>query len=809
MTRPTHHVRFAGRLFLLLVILLSPAARAASPRLNLITPRGVQRGADRELTFHGSRLGDTQEVFFYQPGLEVKEITKAEDGQVTVNVAVSADCRLGEHVAQLRTATGITDYRIFCVGDRPEVNETEPNSEFDAPEAVTPGCTINGTIENEDVDYFVVSLVKGQRLSAEVQALKLGGPLFDPYLAIIDQRRFELAAADDTPLFGQDSAVSIVAPEDGQYVIQVRDSAYGGGGNHRYRLHVGHFPRPTAVFPAGGPAGTEMTVRWLGDPNGEFEQAIILPTEVDRPFDLRSSDDQGTTPSAMDFRVTSEPNTLELEPNNGPDTATLAERGTSLNGIVQDAGDRDMFKVTAQQGEVLDIECYARRLGSPLDPVIHVRHVNKKHAAGNDDSRGLDGYLRYTFPEEGEYLIDVHDKLNRGGPDFVYRFELTSVQPRLSLGIPRLERNGQYRQTVFVPRGNRFATLLTASRSDIGGEVVLDASQLPQGLSMVAEAMPANANVMPVVFEAAADAPVDGELVSFTGHIPRDEDHVRGVFENQADMVLGPPNNRAYLQRHVNQLAMAVVEEAPFHLELVQPNVPLVRNGSMQLKIVATRAEGFTAPINVQLPFRPPGLGTTPSVTIGEGATEIPYPVNANGNAETRSWPIYAIGSADAGGAVWVSTQLAQLEISEPFATFQIERVGCEQGETAQAICTVQQHKPFEGTAKVELLGLPPHVSTTVQELTKDTEQLVFDLQTTAESPVGKHKSPFCQLTITIADEPIVARAGGFELQIDAPLPSTAPPQPRPEQVAVEEPPKTKPLTRLQKLRLEAKNLNQ
>ena len=97
-------------------------------------------------------------------------------------------------------------------------------------------------------------------------------------------------------------------------------------------------------------------------------------------------------------------------------------------------------------------------------------------------------------------------------------------------------------------------------------------------------------------------------------------------------------------------------------------------------------------------------------------------------------------------------------------------------------------------------------MTTTDLELTKDTEQLVFELQTTAESPVGKHKSPFCQVTITQADEPIVANAGGLELQIDEPLPTETPsaPQPEPEQVAKKEAPKAKPLTRLQKLRLEA-----
>ena len=52
--------------------------------------------------------------------------------------------------------------------------------------------------------------------------------------------------------------------------------------------------------------------------------------------------------------------------------------------------------------------------------------------------------------------------------------EFQPVQPSLTLGIPRVERYGQYLQTIFVPRGYRFATLITASRANFGGPLVLD-----------------------------------------------------------------------------------------------------------------------------------------------------------------------------------------------------------------------------------------------------------------------------------------------------------------------------------------------
>src|SRR5690606_21526976 len=113
---------------------------------------------------------------------------------------------------------------------------------------------------NEDVDYYVVDAKKGERITAEVEGIRLGITLFDPFVSILDANRFELTSSDDAALIWQDGCASILAPEDGQYIIQVRDSAYAGNGSCLYRLHVGHFPRPRAVYPAGGPVGETVEV---------------------------------------------------------------------------------------------------------------------------------------------------------------------------------------------------------------------------------------------------------------------------------------------------------------------------------------------------------------------------------------------------------------------------------------------------------------------------------------------------------------------------------------------------------------------
>ena len=64
--------------------------------------------------------------------------------------------------------------------------------------------TVNGVAENEDVDYFVVEAKKGERISVEVEGIRLGITMFDPYVAILNAKRFELASSDDAALVWQD-----------------------------------------------------------------------------------------------------------------------------------------------------------------------------------------------------------------------------------------------------------------------------------------------------------------------------------------------------------------------------------------------------------------------------------------------------------------------------------------------------------------------------------------------------------------------------------------------------------------------------
>ena len=407
---------------LLLSLLAVPSARAASPSLTAIRPIGGQRGSEVEITLSGARLGDAQEILWYQTGIETQSITKVDDNTVKAKLKIAADCTLGLHDLRLRTATGVSEHRTFSVGPYPVVNEVEPNNDFAKPQAIPFGSTVHGVADNEDVDFFVVEAKKGQRITAEVEGVRAGIMMFDPYVAIMDAKRFELSSSDDAALTWQDGFASVVAPADGQYIVQVRESAYAGNGNCLYRLHIGNFPRPAATVPLGGKAGEKVSMKFIGDVTGERTAVVAMPTNPGPIPGIYAQDDKGTAPYPNLIRVSSFGNVIEKEPNDDQNSATPFDPPMALNGVIDKPGDLDHFVFHAKPGVAYDIRVHARSLRSPLDPVIHLMLKNKRYLAGNDDQFGPDSYLRFGVPpRRADYVLLIHDHLRKGGPDYAYQ----------------------------------------------------------------------------------------------------------------------------------------------------------------------------------------------------------------------------------------------------------------------------------------------------------------------------------------------------------------------------------------------------
>lgn len=796
-----------------LVLTLAAQGRASTPALSAVRPVGGQRGTEIEINLTGDRLADAKEILFYQPGIAVTKLTAVNNQHVKATVKIAADCPLGLHDLRLRTATGLSELRTFSVGALKEVTEAEPNSDFAKPQPIAMNSVVNGVADNEDVDYYAVPAKKGDRISAEVEGIRVGITQFDPYVAIMDSKRFELASSDDAALVWQDATASVIAPADGTYVIQVRESAYAGNGSCLYRLHVGNYPRFTATVPAGGKLGEKVEVTWIGDVAGEKKTAVTLPAKFDKNHGLFAQDDKGISPYANAFRLSTFGNVIESEPNDDPSKATPFEAPMAVNGVIGKAEDTDHFVFKAKKGQVFDVRALARELRSPLDPVLHIVKRNGPYLAGNDDSTGPDSYIRFTAPDDGEYVLVLHDHLRKGGPDYFYRIEVAPVAAKLVLS-PQNEsiQRGIGPINLAVPRGNRQSVLINATRQDFGGDLNLSLGGLPQGVTFDVDPMFAGVATMPIVVSAKADAPIAGALVDVVGKHADPKVQVPCEFAATSEMVLGQ-NLVVVWPRVVDKLAVAVTEEAPYSIEIVEPKVPLVRGGSMNLKVVAKRKPGFDAAIGVSLPWNPPGVGSSGGVTIPAKATEALIPMNADGGAPLTTWRIVVDGaSTGPTGPIRVSSQLAKLTVAQQFVTLGFQAASVEQGKETDLVATVNKIADFPGEATVTLIGLPNKVTTDVKKITKDAKDIVFKIKTDKASPAGNHQNLFCQVVVTMNGEPIVHNLGSGTLRVDVPLPPkpapvAAAPTPAPAAApkpAAPAPPPEKRLTRLEKLRLEA-----
>ena len=772
---PARQISFRLRALLAGGLLLATTiARAVAPNFTTVTPAGGQRGTELEVTLRGERLADAEEIFLYSPGIAVKKITEATDRQVKVALAIAPDCRLGEHALRIRTATGISPLRIFYVGPFPAREEKEPNNASASAMSVPLNTTVQGQIGSEDVDYFSVAAKQGQRLSVEVEGARLGRTMFDPYLSIEDAAGKTLAASDDTPLLGHDGFLSLIVPADGKYVIRLRDRVYGGNA-HFYRLHVGTFPRPAVVFPSGGQQGETLEAKFLGDPAGDFVQTIKLPAANGARFGVVPERD-GLAPSPNWIRVTTLPNATTVPTATTPAKAPLLDEvpPVAFNGILETKGESAFFRVRAKKDQNLEFQVYARRLGSPIDSVLTVLDARGRSLGSNDDASGLqDSMVRVKIPADGEYTVKVADQLGRGGPFYTWRVEITEVKPALTLSIPDTARyDNETRKSIVVPRGTRFAVLMNINRDSFNGDLALAFPGLPAGIRPLAETVPGSLSAVPIVFEAEADAPIAGKLLTPAarpageGTLPE----VASRYRHNVDWVR-IQNDTVYVRSEVDQIAAAVVEAVPFKIRIVEPKAPLVQSGEMNLQIVAERDEGFDEPITVTMLWNPPGVSSLPDMVIPKGASTVAYKLNTNAKADVRKWKIAVVAGATVkGGTAYVSSQLAPLEIAPAFLLGKMNLAKVERGQSAKVTCTLEHKIPFEGTAVARLVGLPGNVKAAEVEITKDSKEAVFEVVTTDKSPTGMTKNLFCSVVIQQDGEPITQTiAQGSLLRIDAP----------------------------------------
>jgi hypothetical protein len=780
--------RCVARLVILVAVATLPSSGTAlaEPAIDRIEPGGGLRGTEVEIAVAGKELADPEQLWFENGSIAVVSLTAVDATHAKAVIRIPENSPLGAHRLRLRTKHGLSDLRTFRVGVLPQMAETEPNNDPQAATAagattMSPAVakTISGVVKGEDIDCFPVRAAAGERIAVAIDGIRLDQEMFDPYLDIVDERGFVLAACDDHPLLGQDAMLSATAPADGTYFLRVRESAYGGNDGCVYLLHVGRFPVPHVVWPPGGQPGAEMEVEWLGDPAGPFRTKVVLPQQGDQAglAELHPERDGAISPVGVPFRISGLAATVEVEPNDTPTEAGRASAPANLIGRMDATEDVDWIRVEAPKGSAWRVRGRGRRLGSPIDLVVNIHRDNEKREriTGNDDADGPDCEARVTTPDEGSFLVRVNDHQRRGGPEFVYWIDVEPAEPKVTVSVPPSRSNSQERLVASVPRGNRTALILNTVRTDCDADVQLAFDNLPAGVRAITSPAVSKAPGTFAVFEATADAAASSNLATIAvqtvgtdGSAPRTVGGLRQVTE----LVFGQPNNATYRTSASDRLPVAVVEPAKVRIDVEQPTVPLVRRGSMDLRVRVVREQGFTGKVKLGFPFKPPGIGAPAAVDVSEADTETVYTINATADAPLGEWQVVVTAAAKEKDNLsgWVSSLPITIRVAEPFVELTAEKAVTEPGQEARMVCKVTKPGGFEGTATIKLMGLPPKTSAPELEFAADATELIFPVTVAADAKPGRHDNIFCQVRVPMAGTWVVHAMPGTQLRIDKPL---------------------------------------
>ena len=202
-----------------------------------------------------------------------------------------------------------------------------------------------------------------------------------------------------------------------------------------------------SIFPAGGKAGTtvELALTTFDDldgvdrllfnhpgitalpkmqkTGGPVPNVFVVTIRPDVPSGIYEVCAGGTygLSNPRIFAVGSQEETRETEPNNDPDKPNELVPGRLMNGAIGAATDVDFFRFSGKRGQHFVVTCRASDLDSRLSAVIELTAPDGRRLGYAREELRHDPVIDAVLPEDGSYLLKVHDFLFRGGPEYVYR----------------------------------------------------------------------------------------------------------------------------------------------------------------------------------------------------------------------------------------------------------------------------------------------------------------------------------------------------------------------------------------------------
>lgn len=134
--------------------------------------------------------------------------------------------------------------------------------------------------------------------------------------------------------------------------------------------------------------------------------------------------DKGVSHPAL-VVVDSLPVVAHTNQNKSRESAQSIPAACAVEGHVDNLS-RLYFRFPGKADQPFSLEVQARRLGSPLDPIVRLFDPNGQEIAWSDDEPGLQGdcFLHTTLPADGEYTIELTDIRYQGSGNHRFRLRI-------------------------------------------------------------------------------------------------------------------------------------------------------------------------------------------------------------------------------------------------------------------------------------------------------------------------------------------------------------------------------------------------
>lgn len=558
-----------------------------NPVLNNVFPAGGQAGTSVEVVVAGSGLTNVSELRCSHPAITCE----TDDGKL-FRLTVPATVPNGHYDLCAVTANGLSSVRSFIVGHLTEQSETDANDTLDVASPIAIDSVMNGRIEKAgDVDHFSFEAKRGQRVVIECHAERIDSKL-RAVLEVFDASGRRLAV--NRGFFGIDPLISFDVPVDGVYRVRVFDLVYSGSADHVYRLSVDSGPRVAFAVPAFVQQGISNRVKlygWnLGNGSSSSDDAGFETIDVDitPPDSTASASPFRLTPPQIEttgfayhypgshapirIGVSDVPVTRAPATNHSPSAALSVSIPAEINGQLITNGELDWFRFDARRGEVLWVEAFGERLGSPVDLDVTILDPTgeRELARFTDQTQNIGGMRfpsfhadpsgRWLVPADGQYLILVRSLIggSEDDPRRVYRLSVRREEPAFDLAVvPRRDDP----TGLNIPRGGRaIVDVLAFRRRGLTGAIRVSARDLPVGVECPDVWIGPGVNRVPLVVTAGERA------TDFTGRLKLEGYAASATTNHALGGTIVRKGEPAGWSRLTDQIGMSIAGESPIRI---------------------------------------------------------------------------------------------------------------------------------------------------------------------------------------------------------------------------------------------------